>query len=75
MRGVALIGMLIAMVIVMYLTLSRLKTSPKLPDMGGGVEMKAPSNMTQLPAQVKSQLNEVMQRNEAERKAAEEALK
>ncbi len=75
MKAVALIGMLVTMLLVVYLTLSNLKSKPIAPSLESDSGTFAPVNLSQLPSQVKNKLNEAMERNAAEKKAAEDALK
>jgi hypothetical protein len=74
MKGVLLIGILIAFLIVAYLTVSRMQSKP-VPAALSAPEIGLNGTLTELPKQVQGKVEAALQKAEEQRKAAEEALK
>lgn len=74
MKGFLFIGILIAVIIVAALTIANLKTKP-LPAALATPESGLNGTLTELPNQVKTKVQEALDRAEEQRKEAEEALK
>jgi hypothetical protein len=66
--------MIIALLLVAYLTFTQLKTKP-LPAALSNPETGVSGTLTELPKQVKDKVQAAIDQGEAQRKAAEEALK
>ena len=75
MRGLPIIGMMLAMMIVVYLTMTSMKKKVSIKTSQDSTEVAVPQNLTDLPATVQSKLNAAVKQDEEQRKAAEEALK
>lgn len=75
MRGLPIIGMMLAMMIVVYLTMTSMKKKVSAKTFEDSTQMVVPQNLTDLPANVKSKLDAAAKQDEEQRKAAEEALK
>jgi hypothetical protein len=73
MRGMLFIGLLIAVVIVAYLTIARLKSRPAA-QIPGAVEAQIQGTLTELPKQVRNKVQDALDRSEQQRKEAEKAL-
>ncbi len=74
MRGILFIGLLIAVVIVAYLTIARLKSHPAA-QIPGATEAEIQGTITELPNQVRNKVQDALDRAEQQRKEAEKALK
>ncbi len=74
MKGIALIGMILALLLVLYLTLANLKSKPA-SQIPGAEAAGLNGQMTELPGQVKSKLETIQKQSEDQLKAAEEAMK
>lgn len=75
MKAIALVGMMVTMLLVLYLTVTSLKTKHTLPALQDSTGNLAPATLTEIPAEVKGKLNEAVERGQAERKAVEDLEK
>lgn len=75
MKGFALIGMMLTMIIIVFLTMTSMKKKVAIITSKDSTEISLPENLTNLPSSVQSKLNAATKQNEDQLKAAEEALK
>jgi hypothetical protein len=74
MKGILLIGAILASLIVAYLTISRIQSKP-VPAALNASKTGLNGTLTELPKQVQGKVEAALQSAEGQRKAAEEALK
>lgn len=73
MRGLGLIVLVAALLIVAFLTLQNLKKKSPT-DFQKETGMSAPANITELPSQVRNKVNEVLKKGEENNKKAMEGV-